>query len=132
MNMYRLSHHNRRGDWMTLNTPDLWKKTALLCEKAQLRKEKKSLKFFFLSKLSFMLLCNIKLWVFHNRATDDSFHRYKKKQPLNEDVVYRPAFAIHADLYALTFQRFNIKLTGKLAALVRVDDLWLAMRFNSL
>lgn len=57
---------------------------------------------------------------------------YCSPQSLNENIVNCPAFAIHADLYALPFQRFRIQLTGKLTALIRVDDLGLAMSVDSL
>ena len=45
-------------------------------------------------------------------------------QPFHEDVVHAPAPAVHAHLNALRQQHAGEGLTGELAALVGVEDLW--------
>lgn len=44
-------------------------------------------------------------------------------EPLNEDVVLVTALAIHADPDLMGFQHVSKRLTGELAALIRVEDL---------
>lgn len=54
-------------------------------------------------------------------------------QALNKNVVNGPAFPVHADSdrpFAHLQQRC-IFIAGELAALIRVDDLWLPILFNS-
>jgi hypothetical protein len=47
-------------------------------------------------------------------------------QPLDEDVVHPAAAAVHGDLDAGPFERTGEGDAGELAALVGVEDLWLA------
>ena len=43
-------------------------------------------------------------------------------QPLSEDVIQTPTSAVHADADARLFKQPRVRLTGKMAALVRVAD----------
>jgi len=49
-------------------------------------------------------------------------------QPLDEDVVHPAASLIHADLNAFLLKLGDPILAGKLAALIRVEDLRFASR----
>src|SRR5215831_13265363 len=42
-------------------------------------------------------------------------------QPFNEDVVKKPAFAVHADPHTATFQLIEKRSTGELPTLIRVE-----------
>src|SRR5215467_2652473 len=47
-------------------------------------------------------------------------------QPFNEDVVKKPAFAVHADPHTATFQLIEKRSTGELPTLIRVEHVRLA------
>lgn len=40
------------------------------------------------------------------------------------DVIHPSAFSIHTDFNLLGLYKFSVGLSGKLAALIRVEDLW--------
>src|SRR5438094_6751073 len=45
-------------------------------------------------------------------------------EPLNEDVVERPTFAIHTDLYTSFLQQPRVVGSAEMAALIAVPDPW--------
>src|ERR1700748_2256514 len=48
-------------------------------------------------------------------------------QPLDKDVVHAPALAVHADRDAMPLQDAGEVVTGELAALVGIENLWATM-----
>lgn len=56
----------------------------------------------------------------------------RSPKPLDKDVVDCSAFTIHADFDALAFQIAYPLLTGKLASLIGIDNLRLAVIFYGL
>ena len=53
-------------------------------------------------------------------------------QPLYENIVLAPASAIHADCNAVALKQTRKSLTGKLSALVGIENLWSAVAPDSL
>ena len=69
------------------------------------------------TRLAYAVICpQIHLLVFH-----------RAPQPLDKDVVPPGTAAIHADADRLVLQHLREGCAGELAALVGVEDLWLAM-----
>lgn len=49
-------------------------------------------------------------------------------EALNGDVISRAALAVHTDQYLMFLEQFNVLGTGKMAALIAVDDVRPAKR----
>ena len=62
----------------------------------------------------------------------DVFVFERTPQPLDENVVSPPAFAIHTDLDALFFEPSGEGFTGELTSLIGVEDLRRALLMESL